>query len=35
LSSRVVINVADIDRGLELLKGKPVTLVTQEEIAQA
>ena len=31
----VVINVADIDRAVGLLKDRPVTLVTQEEIAQA
>ncbi|HSK47042.1 MAG TPA: ACT domain-containing protein [Coriobacteriia bacterium] len=34
ISTYVVINVADIDRALVLLKDKPVQLVTQEEIAQ-
>lgn len=35
ISSRVVINVADIDRATALLKDKPVQIVTQEVIAQA
>ena len=35
ISSRVVINVADIDKALALLKDKPVVLVSQEAIAQA
>ena len=35
ISSRVVINVADIDRAMALLKDKPVQIVTQEVIAQA
>jgi hypothetical protein len=34
ISTYVVINVADIDRALALLKGTPVVLVTQEEIAR-
>ena len=34
ISTYVVINVADIDRALALLKDKPVELVTQEEIAR-
>lgn len=34
ISTYVVINVADIDRSLSLLKGQPVELVTQEQIAQ-
>ena len=33
IGTYVVINVADIERAIGLLKGKPVTLVTQEEIA--
>jgi len=33
ISTYVVINVADVDRATDLLKGKPVTLVAQEEIA--
>lgn len=32
ISTYVVINVADVDRAVALLDGKPVTLVTQEEI---
>lgn len=28
----VVLNVADVDRGIALLKGRPVRLVSQEEI---
>jgi hypothetical protein len=31
----VVLNVADISRAIALLGGKPVRLVSQEEIAQA
>lgn len=31
----VVINVADVDRALELLSDRPVRLVSQEEIASA
>lgn len=34
ISTYVVINVADIDRALELLKGKPVELVSQEDMAR-
>jgi len=34
ISTYAVINVADIDRALALLKDKPVQLVTQEEIAR-
>ena len=34
ISTYVVINVADIDRATSLLEGKPVRLVTQEEIAR-
>lgn len=34
ISTYVVINVADIDRALALLKDKPVVLVSQEEIAR-
>jgi hypothetical protein len=34
ISTYVVINVADIDRALVLLKDKPVVLVSQEEIAR-
>jgi hypothetical protein len=34
ISTYVVINVADIDRALSLLKDAPVELVTQEEIAR-
>ena len=34
ISTYVVINVADIDHALALLKDKPVELVTQEQIAQ-
>lgn len=33
ISTYAVINVADVDRATSLLRGKPVTLVTQEEIA--
>lgn len=33
VSTFVVINVADVDRALQLLNGRPVTLVSQEEIA--
>ncbi|MDR3685572.1 MAG: amino acid-binding protein [Coriobacteriia bacterium] len=35
IGTYVVINVADIERALSLLRGKPVTLVSQEDIAQA
>jgi hypothetical protein len=35
IGTYVVINVADIERAFGLLRGKPVTLVTQEDIAQA
>jgi hypothetical protein len=35
IGTYAVINVADIDRAMALLAGKPVRLVTQEEIAQA
>jgi len=35
IGTYVVIDVADIDRAIGLLRDKPVTLVTQEEIAQA
>ena len=35
ISTYVVINVADIDRAIALLKDKPVVLVSQEAIAQA
>jgi len=35
IESRVVINVADIDRALALLKDQPVELVSQEVVAQA
>ena len=34
ISTYVVINVSDIDRAVKLLEGKPVQLVTQEEIAR-
>jgi len=34
ISTYVVINVADIDRAVALLEGKPVRLVSQEEIAR-
>ncbi len=34
ISTYVVINVADIDRAISLLKGQPVELITQEQIAQ-
>lgn len=34
ISTNVVINVADIDRAISLLEGKPVRLVTQEDIAR-
>jgi hypothetical protein len=33
IGTYVVINVADIDRSLSLLRGQPVQLVTQEQIA--
>lgn len=35
VSTYVVLNVADPDRALELLAGRPVVLVSQEEIARA
>lgn len=35
IGTYAVIEVADIDRAMSLLAGKPVHLVTQEEIAQA
>jgi hypothetical protein len=35
IGTYVVINVTDIERAVCLLKDKPVTLVTQEKIAQA
>jgi hypothetical protein len=35
IGTYVVINVSDIERALALLADKPVTLVSQEEIAQA
>jgi hypothetical protein len=35
IGTYVVINVADIDRAVGLLRDKPVTLVSQEDIAQA
>ena len=34
ISTFVVLNVADVDRALELLRDQPVQLVSQEEIAQ-
>jgi len=34
ISTYAVINVADIDRALSLLKDKPIVLVTQEQIAR-
>ncbi len=34
ISTYVVINVADIDRAQSLLKGKPVELVSQEDMAR-
>ncbi len=34
ISTYVVINVADIDRAISLLKDAPVELVSQEEIAR-
>jgi hypothetical protein len=34
IGTYVVINVADIDRAVGLLRDKPVTLVSQEDIAQ-
>jgi len=34
ISTYVVINVADIDRAVSLLEGRPVVLVSQEEIAR-
>jgi hypothetical protein len=33
VSTFVVVNVVDVDRALQLLNGRPVTLVSQEEIA--
>lgn len=35
IGTYVVVNVADIDRAIALLQGKPVRLVDQDEIAQA
>lgn len=35
ISTYVVINVADIDRALELLKDQPVELISQEDIARS
>jgi len=35
ISTFVVINVADIDRAVALLRDRPVKLVSQEDIAQA
>jgi hypothetical protein len=35
IGTYVVVNVADIDRAIALLRDKPVRLVDQEEIAQA
>jgi hypothetical protein len=35
IGTYVVINVADIERAVGLLRDKPVTLVSQEDIAQA
>ena len=34
IATYVVINVADVDRALQLLRDQPVRLVSQEEIAQ-
>lgn len=34
ISTFVVINVADVDRALQLLRNQPVQLVSQEEIAR-
>jgi hypothetical protein len=34
ISTFVVVNVADVDRALQLLRDQPVQLVSQEEIAQ-
>lgn len=34
ISTFVVVNVADVDRALQLLRDRPVQLVSQEEIAQ-
>jgi hypothetical protein len=33
ISTYVVLNVADVDRAVALLKDRPVRLVSQEEIA--
>lgn len=35
IGTYVVINVADVDRALGLLRGKPVQLVSQEDVAKA
>jgi hypothetical protein len=35
IATYVVMNVADVDTALQLLRDKPVRLVSQEEIAQA
>jgi hypothetical protein len=35
IGTYVVLNVADVDRAMTLLKGRPVRLVSQEEIAAA
>ncbi|MFA5843538.1 MAG: amino acid-binding protein [Coriobacteriia bacterium] len=35
VSTYVVLNVADVDRALRLLEGRPVRLVSQEEIARS
>ena len=35
ISTYVVLNVADVEKALELLSGKPVHLVSQEEIGAA
>jgi hypothetical protein len=35
IATNVVINVADVDKALELLRDQPVQLVSQEEIAQS
>ena len=34
IATYIVINVADVDKALQLLRDKPVRLVSQEEIAQ-
>ncbi len=35
IATNVVINVADVDKALQLLRDQPVRLVSQEEIAQS